>query len=198
MPEPQVFPLGALPLSMHFEAPVAQVVLPSLQADGSQAMPATQAVHSPLLHTRPVPQPLPLGALPLTLQTDVPVVHEVRPTLHGSLVVHGTSGVQGAQVPLLQTMFVPQAVPLGAFVPVSVHIGAPLSQVSAPTWHLLAGTQLDPALQATQVPWLHTRPSPQALPFGASPANTHMGPPLLQSIFPSLQASLAMSQAMPA
>jgi len=42
--------------------------------------------------------------------------------------------VQAMQLPVeLQTMFVPQVVPAETLVPLSVHVGVPVEQASAPT-----------------------------------------------------------------
>ena len=131
-PLPQDWPLGALPDSAHWEVPFAQEVVPTLQAEGSQAMLAEQVTQSPLLHTRPLPQDRPLGALPDSRHSDAPDAQEVVPVLHALPVEQDASAVQRVQLPLLQTMFVPQVVPLRTLVPVSLHSAMPLSQVSVP------------------------------------------------------------------
>jgi hypothetical protein len=104
LPGPQVDaePLGALPVSTHSELPLAQVVVPTLQAAGWQAMFATHGTQAPSLQTLPLPQVFPLRALPDSMHWDAPVAQEVVPVLQGLFVVHETSGVQEAQLPLLQ------------------------------------------------------------------------------------------------
>ena len=105
---------------------------------------------------------------------------------------------QEMQVPSWQIISVPQLVPFIAFVPVSMQTAAPLLQVSVPVWHLLLGVHGDPALQATQAPWLHTCPFPQAMPLGASPLAAQTGAPVVQAILPVLQGIPASSQDMSA
>jgi hypothetical protein len=132
MPEPQVFRLAALPVSWQREVPESQLMVPTLQADGSQDMPAAQATQVPPRQTRPCPQSRPSGRSPLTMQTLVPVAQEVVPALHCTPVLQETLGVQAAQLPLLQYMLVPQLAPLRAFMPVSVQTGTPVAQLSLP------------------------------------------------------------------
>ena len=60
--------------------------------------------------------------------------------------------VQPMQIPPLQTMFVPQEVPLETL-PDSVQTGAPVSQDVVPVRHgLLLTLQLAPTVQLTQLP----------------------------------------------
>jgi hypothetical protein len=129
---PHGIPSGALPLSVHSEAPLLQVVFPVLQGAGWQVMFAVHATQAPLLQTFPWPQFFPSGALPISLHSVVPVAHEDTPTLHGLGVVHETSGVQGAQFPLLQKRLLPQPLPFGAFLLLSVQAAAPLAHDNVP------------------------------------------------------------------
>jgi hypothetical protein len=198
MPGPHSFRFGALPVSMQRELPESQVVVPTLQAEGTHIVPAVQATQAPARHTRPWPQSRPSGRSPDTLQTLVPVEQEVVPALQATLAVHDTLGVQGEQVPLLQYWLLPHMVPLRAFMPVSMQTGVPVVQLSLPTWHVLVGVQSAPSLQVTQLPWLHTWFMPQALPASASPAMAHTGAPVVHSILPSLQGWPATSQGMSA
>jgi hypothetical protein len=140
-PVPQPLPLAAFPVSRHCEAPVVQVVVPTLQADGVQAMFAVQATQSPSLQTMPLPQLRPLGALPDSRPCEVPVVQLVVPVLQGLPVSHDTFAVQDEQVPLLHTRLVPQLVPLVTLRPVSVHSGVPVVQDRVPVWHRFIGVQ---------------------------------------------------------
>jgi len=41
-----------------------------------------QAMHAPALHTMPVPQTVPLGALPVSTHVAWPVAQEIEPVLH--------------------------------------------------------------------------------------------------------------------
>ena len=194
---PQLLPLGALPVSRHSEVPVEQLVMPTLQADGWHCMFGLQATQLPLLHTWPLPQARPLGALPVSWHCEVPDSQLVVPSLQGLPVSQDTLAVQAAQVPLLQTWLVPQLVPLATFRVVSVHWGVPVAQDNVPVWHLFVGVQACPSVQLTHRPPLQTWLLPQDLPAAAGPVSTHTGAPLVQSILPTLQGS-ARSQAMPA
>ena len=94
--------------------------------------------------------------------------------------------VQAVQVPLLQTMFVPQEVPLETF-PDSVQTGAPVSQTVLPVRHGLPLTlQLAPAVQLTQLPVaLQTLLVPQLVPAARSvPLSLQTGVPVAQASVP--------------
>ena len=61
------------------------------------------------------PHPVPIVLFAPSTQVTTPVVHDVTPSLQRwpGLVVHGTLAVHATQVPaLLQTMFVPQEIPV--------------------------------------------------------------------------------------
>src|SRR3954467_9838206 len=66
--------------------------------------------------------------------------------------MHATPTVHAVHTPPLQTMFVPQEVPLAAF-PESVQTGAPVLQDVVPVRHGLPLTlQVAPTVQLTQLP----------------------------------------------
>ena len=66
--------------------------------------------------------------------------------------MQATPTVQAVHVPLLQTMLVPQEVPLATFAD-SVQTGAPVSQEVVPIRHALPLTlQVAPTVQLTQLP----------------------------------------------
>jgi hypothetical protein len=101
--------------------------------DGLQRLvPGLQTTQSPLRHTWDPPQFLPLVALPLALQTEVPVSQDVFPTLQGSSGVQLELAVHGVQLPRLQTMLLPQEAPSFSEPPVSLHSATPLAHDSAP------------------------------------------------------------------
>ena len=89
---------------------------------------------TPLLHTRFVPHEVPFATFPVALQTGAPVAHTTAAVRHGMPAsVQFIPTVQAPQTPVaLQTMFVPQLVPAGRFVPVSVQVGVPVAQASVP------------------------------------------------------------------
>lgn len=74
-------------VALHTGVPAEQDKVPVLHglAVGVHALPELHATHAPAEQTLPVPQDVPFVALPATTQVEVPVEHEVAPTLHGSL-----------------------------------------------------------------------------------------------------------------
>jgi hypothetical protein len=82
-----------------------------------------------------VPQLLPSATLPDSTQLAVPVLQVVVPVRQGLPdTAQLALTVQPPQAPAaLQTLFVPQEVPAATRVPLSVHCGVPVAQVSAPT-----------------------------------------------------------------
>jgi hypothetical protein len=127
---PQLVPGDLLPPSTQVRAPVAQEVVPVLQAVGLVVHdePAVQATQPPEpLQTWLVPQPTP-GALFVVASTQVvaPVAHEVVPFLQAvGLVPHEIPAVQEMHPPApSQTRFDPQEVPAIFAVPLT-HVCAP-------------------------------------------------------------------------
>jgi hypothetical protein len=196
---PQALPSGAAPVSIQTDAPVPQLVLPTLQADGSQAASLAQATQLPPLHTRPWPQVVPSGASCVGLHSEAPVAQLVVPSLHGSPVAQATAALHATQLPLPQTWSLPQGVPFTAGVPLSLHWGMPLLQSSTPRWQRLLGVQGAPSLQARHEPALQISllPLPHALPLGNVSAGAQISLPLLQSMRPWRQTS-GEGQAAPA
>jgi hypothetical protein len=118
---PHDVPLSALPDSTHTTAPVAQEIIPVLHGfEGWQLAPALHPLQIPPPHTWFIPHDVPSVTLPVSVQTEVPVEHDVVPVLHGFDGWQPAFAVHGPQLPLLQTMFVPQVAPFERFVPVSV------------------------------------------------------------------------------
>jgi hypothetical protein len=100
---PHPVPSLTFPATTHREAPVLQEIVPRLQGSPVlQVAPSSHATQLPFPHTRLLPQLLPLGALPVSMQREAPVAQVVVPTLQadGS---QALLGAQGIQVPLLQT-----------------------------------------------------------------------------------------------
>jgi hypothetical protein len=93
---------------------------------------------------------------------------------------------------------VSQVAPSARSAPVSTQTGAPVAQAMAPAWQGLAGAHADPATHATQLPPLHTRPVPQAVPSAKSAVvATQAGAPVVHERAPAWQAVLGV-QADPA
>jgi hypothetical protein len=84
------------------------------------------------VHVCPGPHIVPVGLLPVSAHTDVPVEHDVIPNLHGLVGLHGWPAVHATHAPALHTRFAPHAVPLGCDCPVSMHTAAPVLQLSVP------------------------------------------------------------------
>ena len=98
---------------------------------------------TPVLHTMLVPHDVPLATSADSVQTTAPVVHEVVPVRHGFPVTAQLApGLHAMHAPaLVQTLSVSQVVPAATLVFLSVHVGVPVEQASAPVWHLFVGVQ---------------------------------------------------------
>src|SRR5262245_38828977 len=93
--------------SVHIVSPARQAlqsVPAALHADGQVIMVVTHAaralhvasdVRTPAVHDWVAPHSVPAGLLPLFTQTEVPVEHDVVPSLHGSDDVQATPAVHG-------------------------------------------------------------------------------------------------------
>jgi hypothetical protein len=101
---------------------------------GVQDSPAVHDRQLPELHTRFVPQVVPLATLADSAQTGTPVLHVVVPVRQGlPLTAQVAATLQSPQAPVvLQTLSVPQLVPAAASVPLSVQTGVPVAQASVP------------------------------------------------------------------
>jgi hypothetical protein len=189
---PQAVPFALLPPSTQVIVPVAQDVVPFLQLLVGFVVhdkPAVHAPHPPLLQTMFVPQALPLGLLPASTQVMVPVRHDVAPFLQllVGLVVHDDPAVHARQVPALQTMFVPQAVPFALLLP-STQVIAPVAQDVVPFLQLLVGlvTHDEPAVHALHVPLLQTPFVPHVVPFATLPVSAQTTTPVTHEVVPFL------------
>ena len=129
--------------------------------------PAVQATHAPVpLHTRFVPQPVPAALLVPSLQVIKPVAHDVVPFLHAAFgfEVHALPATQPPHMPLLQTWFVPQVLPLPTF-PVSTQTATPVTHETAPVLQWFVGWQAAPCVHGTHAPLLQTMFVPHDVPF---------------------------------
>jgi hypothetical protein len=142
-----------------------------------------QETQLPPLHTLFVPQEVPVATFPVSAQTDVPVAHDVAPVRQAFAGVQLTPAVHAPQVPLLHTLFVPQAVPSATF-PVSAQTAAPVPQEVAPVRHALAGVQVAPEVQEAHAPLLHTMFIPQEVPLATFPDSAQTGAPVSQAVAP--------------
>jgi hypothetical protein len=133
---PHMVPLARfLPVSAQVIAGV-QACVPAWHAfAGVQESPAVHDTQLPELHTRFVPQDVPLATFPDSAQTGAPVLQVVVPVRQGrAAMVQLAPTLQSMQVPVaLQTLSGPQLVPAATTVPVSVQTGAPVEQASIPT-----------------------------------------------------------------
>lgn len=122
------------------------------------------AVQVPELQTMLLPHAVPFArAVPVSVQAEAPVEHDVSPVWHALLGVHARPAVQAAHAPLLQTMLAPQAVPFGAFDAVSTQLGVALHDV-VPVWQTLTGTHATPGVHEVQAPLLQTSLVPHGVP----------------------------------
>jgi hypothetical protein len=144
--------------------PVWQVVVPTWQGSlGAQLPPAMQLVHVPALHTLLFPHEVPFVTFPVSMQTEVPVPHDVVPVRQAVAGVQLTPVMQVPQTPPLQTLFVPHEVPFVTF-PVSAQTDVPDPHEVAPVRQAVAGVQLTPATQVPQTPPLQTLLFPHEVP----------------------------------
>lgn len=167
MPVPHDVPADLLVVSVHTDEPVVHAVVPFLHGLlGWQVTPDAHCTHMPVRQTMLVPQFVPSDRFVLlSLHTAVPVPQACVPRWQGAL--GGTQlvpSVHAMHVPLLQTMLVPQVVPLVAL-PDSLHTDTPVAHDVVPALHGLLVWQLRPAAHATHAPPLHTRSVPQVVPF---------------------------------
>src|SRR6266700_8022752 len=112
-------------------------------------------MHEPPLQTMLLPQVNPLVASPVDMHTELPVAHDVVPTLHViPFGVHARFCGQSTQAPWLQTLSVPHTVPALTATIVSLQVGVPPAQLSLPRWQVLTGEQSAPSTQSVQAPSL--------------------------------------------
>ena len=101
---------------------------------GAHDTPAVHATQTPALHTRFVPQEVPLATFADSTQTGTPVLQVVVPVRQG-LPVTGQLAptLQSPHTPVaLHTLSVPQLVPATTSVFLSVQTGVPVAQASIP------------------------------------------------------------------
>ena len=170
------------------EQPFAQVVTVGL---GQFPLPSQTCalVCVPLVHTCAAPHEVPDAWLPVSMQTEAPVEHDVFPVLHvllfGKQVV---LGVHAEQTPAAQNMLVPQPVPSATFVPVSAQACTPVLHEVFPAWQGLVGVHTEFAVQATQAcVLLHTMLVPHDPPTATLPLATQVEVPVVQDVVPVLQ-----------
>ncbi len=144
-PDPQAVPsgFGVVGLQVPGVPGPAHAIAPLLQGlAGSQDAPGTQlaATHDPPLQTVPVPQEVPSGLLPVTMQpgSDVGVAHDVVPSVQGFGGWQTWFGehVPGTHEPSLQKSPPPHALPFGRL-PESAQVAVAyeLLQVVTPALH---------------------------------------------------------------
>jgi hypothetical protein len=133
---PQLVPLGrALFVIMQLGVGEQAVTPVRHGLVGTQVRPAVQLTQLPPLQTMFVPQLVPSGALPDSTQVAEPVLQVVVPVRQGRPAIGQVApAAHAAQVPVaLQTMFCPQLVPAGLFVPRSMQTATPLEQSRVPS-----------------------------------------------------------------
>jgi len=167
---------------------------------GTQESPTVHVTQAPPLHTLSVPQGVPFGVLPDSMQTGDPVLHAVVPVRHGLLaMVHVDPATHAMQVPVsLHTLSWPQVAPGGRFMPVSPHVGVGVEQSSFPTWQALVGVHDSPVTHGLQAPSWQTVPVPQGVPLGLLLLAIQTGAPVEHSMVPVRHAWPATSHIVPA
>jgi len=185
---PHDVPFALFPISAQTGTPVTHEVVPTLHAFACvQAAPDVQAPHVPeALHTMFVPQLVPAARFRVVSEQVIVGEQDCVPAWHGFVGVHASPAVHPMHVPVWQTMFVPQVVPLATF-PDAVQTGAPVAQAVAPVLHGMPLTaQLAPTVQAPQTPVaLHTMLVPQLVPAVAFTfRSVQTGAPVEQASIP--------------
>jgi hypothetical protein len=202
-PPPQSVPAGWNDASAQTGSPVPHWTVPVAAQTfaGVQDAPAAQVLQACAALQKvsgPVPQVAPGGSHVWGAHTGVPVAHWiVAVEAQGSAAAQSAPCVQAVQVPALQTWFGPHAFPFATGV-VSTQTGAPELQVVVPFMQELSGVQAAPSVQGRHWPTaLQTRPVPQEVPAGFSPASTHTGDPEAQEVAPASAQGFAGAQAAP-
>jgi hypothetical protein len=102
--------------------------------------------------------------------------------------------LQVTQTPALQTIAVPQLVPV-ALLPLSAHTEAPVAQEVMPVLQVLAGWQAVPAVQETHIPVLQTRFDPHDAPSESEVlVSVHTGAPVEQESAPVWQGLVGVHE----
>lgn len=133
MPVPQVAPDALLPFSLQTCVPVEQEKVPVLQGlVGWHVPPAVQATHWPPRQTCPVPQDVPSdNELDASVHTGVPVEHASVPAWQRLAGVQLEPLLHDTQLPLEQTMPVPQEAP-SDWLALSTHVDIPVAHDVVP------------------------------------------------------------------
>ena len=177
--------------------PVWQLVVPSWQGSlGWQLPPAVQLPQVPALHTLLFPHDVPFATFPVSVQTDVPVAHDVAPVRQALAGVQVVPAVQLPQAPALHTLLFPHDVPFATF-PVSAQTDVPVAHDVAPVRQAFDGVQTVPAVQLPHVPALHTLLFPHDVPFATFPVSAQTDIPVTQEVAPVRHAAEGV-QAAPA
>jgi hypothetical protein len=194
---PQAVPGGNSPIALHTGWPSLHEVVPVEQLVGLHVAPATQDTHPPtLLQTSFVPQIVPAGRVPVTVQTGIPPAHEIVATSHRLGPVQVDPFAQVMHVPFEEQISPdPQLVPAGRSL-VSMHCGEPLEQLICACLQGPLAAQLAPWLQATQLPLpSQTSPLPHEVPGGLFVESMHAGALPSHCSTPSVHVSLDTHEA---
>jgi hypothetical protein len=121
-----------------------------------------------------VPHEVPFAPGPVSLQTGVPVVHQVVPLSQTLTGVHGAFAVHAPHVPSSQTMLAPHDVPFGPGRLLSVQMAIPVEHETVPVSQALVGLHVEPAAHAVHAPALQTMLVPHTVPLTAcAPVSAH-------------------------
>ncbi len=176
-PVPQVMPALAFDESRHRSVPMLQSLTPVLHGLPGlvvQGWLATQVMHWPFpLQTWLLPQVLPPSTLLPSRQPGV-APQLVSPDLQGEpgLDPQTVPSAHAMQLPALQILSTPHAVPVGAASP-SVHTGAPVAHDNVPILQTPPGLPMHvaPLEHAMQAPAaVQTWPEPHAAPAAFGPS----------------------------
>jgi hypothetical protein len=185
---PHVVPFATcVVVATHVCTPLLHEVIPVTHGFvGVQARPAVHETHEPPLQTSFVPHVVPLAtSTDVGTHVDVPLPQDVVPVTHGFVGLHEAPAVHETQLPLSQTSFVPQTVPLATWVAVAMQLDVPLLQEVVPVTHGFVGVHAVPATQEPQFPLLQTSPVPHVVPLAtAVVVATQLDCPVLHDVVP--------------
>ncbi len=141
------------------------------------------STHCPPQH-RPPLHDVPLPTFVTLTHMEVPVAHDVIPIVQ-VVGLQATLAVHEEQLPLSQTMLVPQEVPLPTFVTL-VHVDVPVAHEVVPIVQFV-GLQPTLAVQLAQPPLSQTMLVPQEVPLPTFATFVHVEEPVAHDVVPAVQ-----------
>ena len=183
-----------MPAVLH--PPLGQVVIVA-QALLRARCTSAALVLTPLVHDWAAPHNVPTGLLPLSTQTEVPVVQEVIPYLHGLVGWQVWPATQETHIPSRQTWFVPHDRAVGHVGRCRCRPGCRWCRRASRCGKGWSACRRFPALQVTHPPPMQTRLLPHGVPFGRLAFSAQTEPPVEQDVAPILHTLAGWQQRPP-